>query len=291
MKIILKYRGRCITTKDIELIQSVIVSNPEYGRRALSQEICRIWNWVQPNGHLKDMICRGLLLQLEKLGYLKLPPRKWTPNNPFVNRKKPEYVDVVDSLVQDDLKNILPITIKQVRRTNQEKIINGLISQYHYLGYNQPVGEHLKYIVFAQNRPIACLIFSSSTWHLSGRDDFIGWSSQARQLNLHLLAYNTRFLILPWIRVPNLASYILSQCAKIIISDWQQIYNHPIYWLETIVDTERFSGTCYKAANWIFLGETSGLGLNNKTNKQSRSVKTIWGYPLSKNFRTILKRV
>ncbi len=290
MKIILKYRNRTITSQDIEFIKSLIGNNPTYGRCALSQEICRIWNWAQPNGNLKDMICRGLLLRLEEQGHLKLPPRKFTPNNPFINRKNPEFVEVDNSFMQDDLKNIVPITIRQVRRTTQEKIINGLICQYHYLGYKQPVGEHLKYIAFIKNRPIACLIFSSSAWHLAARDKFIGWSAEARQRNLHLLAYNTRFLILPWIRVRNLASYLLSQCVKIVNSDWQQIYNHPIFWLETMVDTDHFSGTCYKAANWTFLGKTTGRGINAQTSKANRSIKAIWGHPLHRNFRKILQQ-
>lgn len=291
MKAILIYKNRTLTTNDITFIKDLIKNNPDIGRCSLSRKICRTWNWVQPNGNLKDMICRGLLLHLEKEGYLELPPRKCTPNNPFINRKKPEPVKVNDSLLQTKLKNILPITISQVRRTSYDKYLNGLISQYHYLGYKQPVGEHLKYIAFTQNRPIACLIFSSSAWHLSSRDRFIGWSSEVRKNNIHLLAYQSRFLILPWVKVPYLASYLLSRCSRIVVSDWQQIYNHPIYWLESIVDTEYFKGTCYQAANWQFLGNTTGRGLNNRANKVTKSIKSVYGYPLVKNFRKMLGAV
>lgn len=214
-----------------------------------------------------------------------MPPRKHTPPNPFLTRNKPEPVDIDNSILQADLKDLLPVSIRQVRRTVHEKLFNSLIDQHHYLGYTRPVGEHLKYIAFSQNRPIACITFSSAAWHLGSRDRFIGWKPQVRKNNLHLLAYNNRFLILPWVRVHHLASHLLSRCAKIISSDWQQLYKHPVYWLETIVDTERFKGTCYQAANWILLGKTTGRGLNDKANKVNRSIKSVYGYPLVKNFR------
>ncbi len=285
MALILKYRNRFISTEDITFIKKLIKSNRDYGRCALSRQICRSWNWIQPNGQLKDMICRGLLLHLERQGYLQLPPRKRTPHNPFLTPNKPEVVDVDQSPINANLKAMQPIAIKQVRRTTHESLFNSLIEQHHYLGYIRPVGEHLKYIAFCQNRPIACLAFSSATWHLGCRDRFIGWSHEQRQNNLHLLAYNNRFLILPWIRVAHLASHLLSRCAKIISCDWQHIYNHPLYWLETMVDTERFKGTCYRAANWLWLGRSTGRGLNDQSHRVNRSIKSVYGYPLVKNFR------
>jgi len=291
MSSILTYRNRTVYAKDIDFIKRLIANNPNYGRYALSREICRTWNWVQPNGFLKDMICRGLLLALERQGYINLPPRKSTPPNPFLTRRKPKQIEVKTTPLQSKLNDILPLRIKQVRRTNHEELFNSLIDQYHYLGYTRPVGEHLKYIAFFQNRPLACITFSSAARHLGFRDTFIGWDDQARKLNLHFLAYNNRFLIMPWICVPFLASHLLSRCARIVSSDWPQIYNHPLYWLETIVDTTRFKGTCYKAANWFFLGKTTGRGLNDKTNKINRSIKSIYGYPLVDDFREKLKAV
>jgi hypothetical protein len=160
-----------------------------------------------------------------------------------------------------------------------------LIEQYHYLGYCHPVGEHLKYIVFAQQKPIACLSWSSAARHIGCRDSFIGWSKELREKNLSLIVYNNRFLILPWVRVSHLASHILGRMAGVLAADWQRVYQHPIYFLETFVDTQRFKGTCYKAANWIYLGNTTGRGKNDQTNKPNRSIKAIWGYPLSKDFR------
>ena len=162
------------------------------------------------------------------------------------------------------------------------------MDKYHYLGYCQPVGEHLKYMVFAEKRPVACLAFSSAPRHIGCRDRFIGWDSQSRQRNLSLMAYNTRFLILPWVEIKFLASHILAQVVRILPKDWESLYNHPVYYVETFVDTERFKGTCYKAANWIYLGKTTGRGKNDQSMKQNRSLKAVYGYPLAKDFRAKL---
>jgi hypothetical protein len=278
------YRSRPITSEDIVFICRLIDEHPEYGRCKLSQEICRNWNWRQPNGQLKDMICRGLLLRLERQGYLVLPARKRSPQNPFLNRKDPDHVDIRKDPINTSLQRLLPITIRQVRRSAHEKLFNGLIAQYHYLGYSQPVGEHLKYIAFFKDRPLACFAWSSAPWHIKCRDRFIGWQPYVRKKNLHLLAYNNRFLVLPWVSVKNLASHLLSKCTKLLSSDWQRIYYHPVYWVETFVD-QRFEATCYRAANWIFLGKTTGRGKNDQTHKVNRSIKAVYGLPLVSNFR------
>lgn len=289
MEHILKYRNRQVSTEDITFIQKLIAGRPDCGRCALSREICQAWNWVQPNGQLKDMICRSLLLLLERQGYIKLPPRKSTPRNP--TRKKPEPVEIDNSPVKTTLNALQPISIRQVRRTSEEKLFNSLIEQYHYLGYARPVGEHLKYIAFRQDRPIACLTFSSAARHLGCRDRFIGWDPATRKRNIHFLAYNQRFLILPWVQTRYLASHLLGRCARIVSSDWQQLYNHPLYWLETIVDTQRFKGTCYQAANWLWLGKTTGRGLHDRTHQANRTIKSVYGYPLIAGFRKKLGAV
>jgi len=286
---ILVYRNRQVTRKDICFIRRLISDNPEEGRSALSREICQAWNWAQPNGHLKDIVCRGLLLRLEKEGHIELPPRKRALiPTPFLSCKTPGPVEVDESPIEASLKDIAPITFRQVRRTPHEKLFNWLIHTYHYLGYTQPVGEHLKYVVFSYERPIAAFAWSSPAWHLGPRDRFIGWEPEVRKKNLHLIAYNTRFLILSWVRVPHLASHLLARCARVLSNDWQTLYNHPIWWLETFCDTERFKGTCYRAANWIFLGKTTGRGKNDHTKKTNRSIKALYGYPLSKDFRSRL---
>jgi hypothetical protein len=288
MSLQFKYRGKMVTSDDVAFINRLIGENPSDSRWALSKKLCRAWNWVQPNGALKDMVCRGLMLELHRAGHIRLPAKKHHVNNPFVNRTKPAKITIDQSRVDGKLSEIKPLQFSQVRRTVSEKLFNSLIEHYHYLGYCHPVGEQLKYIVYSQQRPIACLAWSSVARHIGCRDRFIGWSAHSRKAHIHLLAYNTRFLILPWVRVGCLASHILARMAKIVCQDWQAIYRHPIYYLETFVDKQRFAGTCYKAANWIYLGDTTGRGKNDHTNKVNRSIKAVWGYPLSKRFRTLL---
>lgn len=288
MSLEFRYRGKVVTDVDIALIRQLILDNPNDSRWALSKKLCRAWNWIQPNGVLKDMVCRGLMLELHRAGHIRLPAKKRRVNNPFVNRTKPAKVTIDQSPVNGKLSQIKPLRFCQVRRTGLEKLFNSLIEHYHYLGYCHPVGEQLKYIVYCQQRPLACLAWSSAPRHIGCRDRFIGWSAHSRKAHIHLLAYNSRFLILPWVRVGYLASHILARMAKIVCQDWQAIYRHPIYYLETFVDKQRFAGTCYKAANWIYLGDTTGRGKNDHTNKVNRSIKAVWGYPLSKHFRTLL---
>ena len=284
--IILKYRGKTATSSDIDFINNLIEAHPNASRYALSKELCKEWNWVQANGALRDMIARGFMLALHREGHIKLPPRKNRPNNPFVNRKKPEKIKIDQTPVNERLANIQPIEIKQVRNTSDEKLFNSLIQFHHYLGYCHPVGEQLKYMVCIKHRPIACFSWSSAPRHIGARDRYIGWTKKNRDQNLSLMAYNSRFLILPWVKVPHLASHLLGLMARNISKDWEKIYNHPIFFLETFVDTERFLGICYKAANWKYLGDTTGRGKNEKFGKQTRSIKAVWGYPLTKNFRS-----
>ncbi|MCK4485807.1 MAG: DUF4338 domain-containing protein [Desulfobacterales bacterium] len=290
MDLDVKYQGRVATSQDVEFINELIAENPDDSRRSISKKLCKAWNWVQPNGALRDMVCRGFLLRLESAGYIKLPPKKCSPNNPLANRKKPPKVEIDQTPIYTTLSKIQPLEIRQVRRTSSEILFNSVIAHYHYLGYCHPVGEHLKYIVFTEERPIACLAWSSAPRHIGCRDKFIGWSADIRKKNLHLIAYNSRFLIFPWVRVSCLASHLLGRMAKVVPADWQRIYNHPVYFLETFVDTKRFKGTCYKAANWIYLGDTTGRGKNDQTHKPNRSIKAVWGYPLSMDFPEVLQR-
>jgi Domain of unknown function (DUF4338) len=183
-----------------------------------------------------------------------------------------------------------PTEIQPVRRTANEPLFNSLLEEYHYLRYEQPVGEHLKYLVWAQGRPVACLAWSSAPRHLGARDRFIGWGPAARKRNIHLIAYNTRFLILPWVQINHLASHILGRMARRISADWQRLYAHPIYMLETFIDPERFRGTCYRAANWLLLGRTTGRGKDDQTRRPNRSIKEILGLPLHRRFRELLAR-
>jgi hypothetical protein len=285
MSIEIKYRGRTATAKDIAFINQLIADNPNDSRRALSVKLCRAWNWVQANGAYRDMVCRGLMLMLHRQGYIALPAKKRTPGNPFVNRQKPARIEIDQSPIETCLAGLPPLDVRQVRSTPAEALFNSLIEFHHYLGYCHPVGEHLKYIVFAGQRPVACFAWSSAPRHIGCRDRFIGWTQQDRIRHLHLMAYNSRFLILPWVRVEHLASHLLARMVRILPGDWQRVYRHPVWFLETFVDTEHFAGTCYKAANWRYLGETTGRGKNERTKTKTRSIKAVWGYPLAKDFR------
>ena len=279
------YRGRVINHQDIATIRKIIAKYPDSSRRFISQELCRTWNWRQTNGVLKDMVCRSLLILLESKGLIKQPPPKCKLPNPLANRKKPAKIDVDKSPLECSLKNLFPIKLEQVRRTVSEKVFNSLVCEYHYLGYTQPVGEHFKYLAFSSGRPIACLAWGSAPWYIGARDKFIGWPKEVRQKNLHLIANNIRFLILPWVKVPCLASYLLALNRRCLSKDWERLYHHPVYLIETFVDTKRYQGTCYQADNWIRVGETTGRGKLSKSNKAVLSIKDVYVYPLNRNFK------
>jgi Domain of unknown function (DUF4338) len=283
-----RYRGRVITAQDLEFIREFIRQHPGLSRRRLSAQLCEAWQWRQANGALCDMVCRGLLLMLHRAGEIELPPVRQISLNPFLRRARPAPVLIDQTPLTGALSEIKPIAIEQVRRTAHEPLFNGLIEHHHYLGYEQPVGEHLKYLVWAQRRPIACLAWSSAPRHLGSRDRYIGWSATARRRNIRLVAYNTRFLILPWIRVLHLASHILGQVTNSLSHDWEQMYGHPIYFAETFIDPARFRGTCYRAANWRFLGMTTGRGKASTSKRPNRSFKEVLGYPLTPRFRELL---
>ena len=285
----IRYRGKTYTPREIDEIREIIIAYPDKSRRFISEEICRRWGWRQPNGVLKDMICRALLLQLEARGFIELPPRRQNPANPLSRPAQPELVEVEQTPLVGKLSDLKPIQLLAVRWSPLEKIYKSLLAQFHYLGYKRPVGEHLEYLALSQGRPVACLGWCSAPRHLGCRDRYLGWDLEQRRRNLCRLVINTRFLILPWVRVSHLASYLLGLNARRISLDWQKIYHHEVVWLETFVDPERgFEGTCYKAANWICLGQTTGRGKDDQTHKANRSLKVVLGYPLRRDFRQVL---
>jgi hypothetical protein len=288
MDAVLTYRGRTVSAGDVAAIRDLISAEPTASRRQLSKLLCERWNWRQENGRLSDMLCRSLLLTLERAGYLTLPAVRARPPNNVIARLRPEPVAVERTPLRATLASIQPLTLRQVRREPEERLVDGLIAEYHYLGYGRGVGEQLKYFVSSGERPVACLTFTSAARHLGPRDRFIGWSAAARRQNLRYLAYNTRFLILPWVEVPHLASHLLGWVARVIAAEWQRVYGHPVYYLETFVEPERYRGTCYRAANWIALGLTTGRGKDDRTNRVNRPLKEVWGYPLNPHFRTLL---
>ena len=286
---VLKHRGRAVSEADVSFIRSLIASTPEASRRQLSRLLCEAWDMKQANGAPRDMVCRGMMLALDRAGHITLPAVKCRPRNPFLERKRPEAIGIDQSPMAGSLRELGPLHWVQVRRSVEEKLFNGLIEAHHYLGYTQPVGEHLKYLVYAGQRVVACLAWSSAPRHLAPRDKFIGWSQEVRRRNVRLVAYNTRYLILPWVTVPHLASHVLGKMARMLPAEWQRVYGHPVYFAETFVDIERYRGTCYRAANWVVLGETTGRGNNAATHAPTRPKKQVLGLPLHAHFRRMLQ--
>jgi hypothetical protein len=287
-----RYRGQEIDSEQLAFLREFIRAHAASSRWKLSRQLCEALGWKQANGALRDMVCRGMLLMLERAGEIELPPvRRHIRGQCRTRRPRPEAVLIDTAPLAMPLKSLGPIEIQSVRRTADEPLFNGLMEQYHYLSYAQPVGEHLKYVCWAQGRPVACLAWSSAPRHLGSRDRYIGWSAEARRRNTRFIAYNTRFLILPWVSVPHLASHILGRVARGLSDDWERMYGHPIYFAETFIDPGRFRGTCYRAANWQVLGLTTGRGKNDQTNKPNRPIKEILGLPLTPGFRELLSQL
>jgi len=281
-------RGKYIGPKELCQIKSVTEEKWAHGRMAISKELCRQWEWRQENGQLKDQVCRILLRKLEKEGFISLPPpQRGISTHPrrryYVPPPEPPLVD--DNPLECGLADIQPIRMIMVRRTEDEVLWNHLVHSYHYESYRIIVGSHLKFIAWADNRPVACLSWSSAVFRIAARDAFIGWSSAARSKNIRHVVNNNRFLILPWVRVKNLASYLLGLSARTIEKAWMDFYGYSPYLLETFVEQGRFAGTCYKAANWTVVGETAGYAKKaNKFYEHGRK-KDILVLPLRQDFR------
>lgn len=277
-------RKRTITDTDLQFIQSTIDQHWTKGRTHISKILCQKWNWMQPNGRLKDMACREILLTLYRKNLINYPLGKHDGNNKKRNRSIPS-VKTLQTPLKSKLTHLQPVELKPVRNTELEPLYNSLIQEHHYLGYRQIVGNHLKYIAFIGQQPVACIGWGSAAWSVKSRETFVGWDKKTKENNLHFVANNTRFLILPWISVKCLASKILALNAKRISNDWIKIYNHPLYLLETFVEKNRFKGTCYKAANWILTGQTKGTAKRGHDHLFHGKIKNVYLYPLRKNFR------
>jgi hypothetical protein len=274
-----------VTAADVQFINELIARHPGESRRRLSGRLCEAWDWRQSNGALRDMVCRGLMLALWRAGHIELPQIKKRPCNPLATRARPQWAELDRTAVCGSLRDLGALEFRQVRRTAEEGLFNSLLQQHHYLGYTQPVGEHLKFMVCAGIRPVALFAWSSAARHLGPRDRHLGWSAQLRSRNIRFVAYNTRYLIPGWVQVPHLASHLLSRMTRMLSQEWQKVYGHPVYFAETFVDTTRHRGTCYRAANWVFLGRTQGRGKDDLTHKPNRTLKDVLGLPLVRDFR------
>ena len=277
-------RGRHITPDDLQYISTTVSALWPKGRTAISRYLCEQWNWRQPNGQLKDMACRALLLSLEAKGALTLPPRQ--KESFRAPRRADRQVFSVDSSQMEGMVSQFgSLTIRMVRQTPDEALWDYLVDTHHYLGRPWIVGSYLKYLACLDGRPVACLGWGSAAWKVACRDVLIGWDASVRSTNLHQVVNNVRFLIFPWVKVHNLASKVLAMNLRVLASDWRSFYAHDICLAETFVDTERFQGTCYQAANWDCVGMTKGRGRYDREHHAAASIKAVYLYPLAKNYR------
>ena len=284
-------QGRKVTAKDIELINQLIRHNPTWGRSRLSRELCQLWDWKSSSGHFKDMACRSYLKKLDHHSLIELPkPKHPAYLNTHHHPVQPVFHDKTP--VECKIKNLYPISVNVIENGYELKLFKYLISAYHYLGWSRTVGENLKYLVYdKESRPLGCSMFGAAAWRVKPRDDFIGWSREVREKNLGFIAGNNRFLILPWVKVKHLASHVLGLISRRINQDFQEKYKHPVYLLETFVDNEKFKGTCYKAANWIYIGNTKGRGKLDRKKEYALPVKSIYLYPLARSFNSDLRQI
>lgn len=284
-------QGRIVGAAHLDEVRQLLAAHPDWHRCRLSVELCQRWDLRGADGTIKDMACRNLLLKLERTGHLRLPPPRHGPTNAHRNRTIAEVAHDT-APVSSELRALSPLSVTVAPRgTADERLFNCLVSRYHYLGLRSTVGENLKYLVrAADGRPLACLLFGSAAWKTQARDLFIGWDRAARERNLQRLTNNTRFIILPWVRVPCLASRVLSLVSRRIRSDWHAKYGHPVHLLETFVDRSRFRGTCYRAANWVRLGATQGRTRNDRQHCIRASAKDVYVLPLTRTFRRELCR-
>jgi len=281
-------QGRSVSEEDIAQIQELMGSNPGWHRTRLSRELCQEWGWVNHLGQVKDMACRTLLLKLEALGYLRLPKRQGTSPNAYRNRVIQDVfhdTTPIEGCVQD----LRPLSIEVVKDKGSLSLFAFLLSRYHYLGYRGSVGENMKYLVLdCRGRPLSCVLFGSAAWKVGCRDRYIGWDRAHRPQRLHLVTNNMRFLVLPWVRVAHLASHVLSRIVRRIGDDWKRIYGHEVVLLETFVDVSRFRGTCYRGANWRYVGRTKGRSRNDRYGTIRVPQKDVYLYPLRSGLREIL---
>jgi hypothetical protein len=283
---IMVMQGRQVSGADIDLIRDLLVDHPHWGRTRLSEELCRRWGWRNAQGRPKDMAARTLLLKLERGGHLRLPPRQRPSSNGLRNRHVPVAESATDP-IRGVLRDLRPLTVSVVAPGSPDlRLFNGLLAHGHYLGHRNTVGENLRYLVRdCQGRPVACALFGSAAWQCAARDSFLGWDRAARERNLARLTNNTRFLVPDWVSVPHLASHVLGRITRRIRADWQVKYGHPVSALETFVDRSRFTGTCYRAANWKRLGATRGRTRNDRAHRIRTAVKDVYLYPLTADFR------
>ena len=285
MDSLLRYCGRDFGAADQATIRALLAGHPTANRARLSRLVCAALEWRRPDGRFKDMSCRVAMLRMQDHGWIQLPPPQKRNNNgrPY-RRRTPQAEPELFSLVAS-VGALANLRLEPVTDRTQSHLWNEYIDRYHYLGYQPLPGAQLRYLARANDRVLALLGFGAAAWKTAPRDRFIGWTAPQRQRYLHLVVNNARFLILPWVRCHNLASRLLSLATRRLAQDWQDRYGYGPVLVETFVQTPRFRGTCYKAANWIYLGETQGRGKLDIEHQAPLPRKGIWVHPLVRDFR------
>jgi Domain of unknown function (DUF4338) len=282
-------QGREVREVDLEQIRQLMAAHPEWSRWRLSRALAATWDWRNAAGQLKDMAVRSLLVKLAQRGSIPLPARRRVPTNRMRARAiAPQLWD--SRPLHAPLAELGPLEVHEVSGDREgREILAAALAEFHYLGYRSSVGENAQYLVMQQgSRVLAGLLFGSAAWKCQDRDRFIGWSVAARQRNLPLITNNQRCLILPWVRVHGLGSWMLARVLRRLSSDWQAKYGHGIALVETFVERDRFRGTLYRAANWLRVGSTQGRTRQDRYCTLSVPVKDVYIYPLARNFREIL---
>jgi hypothetical protein len=282
-----RYCGRDFHADDIAAIRQLIAEDPARSRAELSRLTCRALHWHKPDGGLKDMSARVAMLRMQADGLIVLPPPRRT--RPDASVRISTLSDPGEPL-DTSAAALTPLVLHRVCSKSDSRLYNEYIQRYHYLGHKPLPGAQLRYTVYSAEQPIALLGFGAAAWTSAPRDHYIGWSHEQRQRNLHLVVNNARFLILPWVQAKNLASMLLAMAAKTLPHHWQEVYGYRPVLLETFVEKPRFRGTCYNAANWVYLGQTKGRGKLGPAGKQSLPIKDLWVYPLDRRFRETLTR-
>jgi hypothetical protein len=283
----LVFSGRSFSAEELQLIQEICRDFSNLGRTEMARTVCELLQWRRPSGGLKNHECRLLLERLEQRGQIKLPQiRK-------LGRQGPREVRLGQSETESGLSGTagdlgrLSLQVVTKERADESRSWRELLEHHHYLGYRVPFGANLRYMVRSTEYPdriLACLLWTSPAWKIGVRDKWIGWSDEQRRRNLQFIVNNGRFLILPWVRVRGLASKVLSLCARQVPADWEQRYGYRPLLLETLVDSARFRGTCYRAANWIALGQTQGRGRMDREHRlHGQFPKQVYVYPLVRN--------
>ena len=282
--------GRWFSKKELDDIKYIVKTFPNLSRNELALTICEGLSWLAPNGKHKVESCQKMLEELEKQGEVVLPPKR-SMRSPTIPKIKPGSRTNAKPKITGSVGDVAPVKLKTVRSRDGIKLWNEYVERYHALGYKRPFGAHQRYFIASKPRAelLGCLLFSASAWALAERDDWIGWSKQDRSQRLSLIVNNSRFLIFPWVQIKNLASKALSLAAKQVIVDWQERYGFKPVLLETFVDGAEYRGTCYQAANWLYIGDTVGRGRMDRYRKFPSSPKKIYVYPLQSDFKAVLQ--